>query len=283
MRRRAIRSSWLEAPLAPLLLLAVACAGDLVLRAPQQRALRGAGALAAVAPLAVKLLPATGAATAEDPVGEREAGMGVRSASIYLTEDAGAVLWRLVAGELRAAGHRVVDAQPDVAVGIRVLEFSVRGPRAVAGLGRDRERTPRSPRCEDVGRRGLHGVRLHRRAKRPQLPLAGNSPQREDPGRVSRRSRAARFGARGPGRGACPPCGQEPDREPTSGRRAGRWRPWAGGRRKIGPGGSGMKIDWRAVLRDALGVLLLGFLPGSSSAGSRVIRTGASGPLRRSS
>ena len=120
MSRRALRS----ACLAPLLLLA--CAGDLVLRAPQQRAPRGAGALAAMAPLAVKLLPATGVVSAEDPVGEREAGMGVRSASIYLTEDAGVVLWRLVAGELRAAGHRVVDAKPDVVVGIQVLEFSVR-------------------------------------------------------------------------------------------------------------------------------------------------------------
>ena len=122
MKHRALRSSWL----ASLLLLALACAGDLVLRAPQQRAPREAGALAAIAPLAVKLLPATGAATAENPVGEREAGMGVRGASIYLTEDAGAVLWRLVAGELRRAGHRVVDVQPDVAVGIQVLEFSVR-------------------------------------------------------------------------------------------------------------------------------------------------------------
>jgi len=120
MSRRALRS----ACLAPLLLLA--CAGDLVLRAPEQRAPRGAGALAAMAPLAVKLLPATGVVSAEDPVGEREAGMGVRSASIYLTEDAGVVLWRLVAGELRAAGHRVVDAKPDVVVGIQVLEFSVR-------------------------------------------------------------------------------------------------------------------------------------------------------------
>ena len=122
MSRRALRSAWL----APLLLLTMACAGDLVLRAPQQRAPRDAGALAAMAPLAVKLLPAVGAVTAENPVGEREAGMGAPSASIYLTEDAGVVLWRLVAGELRAAGHRVVDAQPDVVMGIRVLEFSVR-------------------------------------------------------------------------------------------------------------------------------------------------------------
>jgi hypothetical protein len=111
--------------LAPLLLLTMACAGDLVLRAPQQRAPRSTGALAALAPLAVKLLPAAGAVSAEGPVGEREAGMGARSASIYLTEDAGVVLWRLVASELRAAGHRVVDAQADVVVGIRVLEFSV--------------------------------------------------------------------------------------------------------------------------------------------------------------
>jgi hypothetical protein len=126
MRRRGgtalIPGLWL----ASSLLLMLACAGDLVLRAPQQRAPRAAGALAAMPPLAVQLLPATGAPTAEDPVGEREAGMGVRSASIYLTEDAGVVLWRLVAGELSRAGHRVVDAQPDVAVRIQVLEFSVR-------------------------------------------------------------------------------------------------------------------------------------------------------------
>ena len=126
VRRRSWTALILGLWLAALLLLAVACAGDLVLRAPQQRAQRSAGALAAMAPLAVQLLPATGAATAEDPVGEREAGMGVRSASIYLTEDAGVVFWRLVAGELRRAGHRVVDTQPDVAVGIQVLEFSVR-------------------------------------------------------------------------------------------------------------------------------------------------------------
>jgi hypothetical protein len=118
----ALRSRWLV----PWLLLAVACAGDLVLRTPQPRERQSATPLAAMAPLAVQLLSATGAPTAEDPVGEREAGMGVRSASIYLTEDAGAVLWRLVAAELRRAGHRVVDAQPDVAVEMRVLEFSVR-------------------------------------------------------------------------------------------------------------------------------------------------------------
>jgi hypothetical protein len=117
----ALRSRWLVS----CLLLAVACAGDLVLRAPEQPAQTSDGALAALAPLAVQLLPATGAASAEDPVGEREAGMGIRRASIYLTEDAGAVLWRLVAGELRRAGHRVVDAQPDVVLGIRVLEFGV--------------------------------------------------------------------------------------------------------------------------------------------------------------
>ncbi len=122
MKHRVVGSSWL----APLLLVAVACAGDLVLRAPQQRARPSATPLAAMEPLAVQLLPATGAPTAEDPVGEREAGMGVRSASIYLTEDAGAVLRRLVAGELSHAGHRLVQAQPDVAVEIRVLEFSVR-------------------------------------------------------------------------------------------------------------------------------------------------------------
>jgi hypothetical protein len=126
VRRRGWTALILGLWLAPLLLLTMACAGDLVLRAPQQRAPRDAGALAAMAPLAVKLLPAVGAVTAENPVGEREAGMGAPSASIFLTEDAGVVLWRLVAGELRAAGHRVVDAQPDVVVGIRVLEFSVR-------------------------------------------------------------------------------------------------------------------------------------------------------------
>jgi hypothetical protein len=117
----ALRSAWLVS----LLLVSLACAGDLVLRASQQRAPARAGALAALAPLAVQLPAATGAATAEDPVGERETGMGVRSATIYLTEDAGAVVWRLVAGELRRAGHRIVDAQPDVAVMIQVLEFSV--------------------------------------------------------------------------------------------------------------------------------------------------------------
>jgi len=108
-----------------LLLVALACAGDLVLRAPQQRAGASAGALAALEPLAVELLPATGAPSAEDPVGEREAGLGARSAAIYLTEDGGVVLRRLVAGELRRAGHRIVDTQPDVVVAIRVLEFSV--------------------------------------------------------------------------------------------------------------------------------------------------------------
>jgi len=133
VRRRGWTALILGLRLAPLLLLTMACAGDLVLRAPQQRAPRGAGALAALAPLAVELLPAAGAVSAEDPVGEREAGMGARSVSIYLTEDAGVVLWRLVAGELRAAGHRIVDAKPDVVVGIRVLEFSVRDPARSPG------------------------------------------------------------------------------------------------------------------------------------------------------
>lgn len=118
----ALRSAWLVS----LLLVSAACAGDLVLRASQRREQPSTGALAALAPLAVQLPAATRAVTAEHPVGEREAGMGVPSAAIYLTEDAAAVLWRLVAGELRRAGHRIVQTQPDVALTVRVLEFSVR-------------------------------------------------------------------------------------------------------------------------------------------------------------
>jgi hypothetical protein len=137
------------------LLLAVACAGDLVLRAPQQPAQSSSGALAALAPLAVQLLPATGETSAEDSVGEREAGMGASSASIYLTEDAATVIRRLVAGELLRAGHRVVEAEPDVVLGIELLEFSVRNPRRSPGWDviasvRVSLRVAKTPAAEDI-------------------------------------------------------------------------------------------------------------------------------------
>jgi hypothetical protein len=119
MARRTLRSCWLA------LLVLVACAGDIVVRIPRQQAPRLDTALAAIAPLAVEVPAASGAPNSADPIGERDAGLGSPRGSIYLTEDAGTVLWRLVSEELRAAGHRVVDADPDVSLAIQVLEFDV--------------------------------------------------------------------------------------------------------------------------------------------------------------
>jgi hypothetical protein len=106
-------------------LLGVACAGDLVVRAPADLATTAESALAGIPPLVVEVPPPRADAGPREPVGEREAGLGVHRASIYLTEGPSVVLRRLVVEELEAAGHRVADAAPDVVLEIRVLEFAV--------------------------------------------------------------------------------------------------------------------------------------------------------------
>jgi len=52
---------------------------------------------------------------------------------IVLTEDPGGVVSGVVAAELRAAGHRIVDGEADAAMEIRVEEFRVEAPRAGSG------------------------------------------------------------------------------------------------------------------------------------------------------
>lgn len=113
--------------------LALGCAGALVVRAPQEPLTRPEGALASVPPLAVAVPEARGAAAAADPLGQRAGGWGRRGGDIALTERPGEVLRRLLVEQLQQAGHRVVEADPDVTVGIEVREFSVDAPRAGRG------------------------------------------------------------------------------------------------------------------------------------------------------
>lgn len=96
-----------------------------MVRAPEEPVAVAESALAGIPSLAVEVPPARADAASQDPVGEREAALGVRRGSIYLTEAPAVVLRRLVVTELEAAGHRVAQANPDVVLEVRVLEFSV--------------------------------------------------------------------------------------------------------------------------------------------------------------
>jgi len=80
--------------------------------------------------------PASGEDSTNKVVGARAPGLGMSGGPIALTERPGVVVRRVVAGELRAAGHRVVSngqGHPEVAVGVRVQEFTVDSPRADSG------------------------------------------------------------------------------------------------------------------------------------------------------
>ncbi|MDJ0850779.1 MAG: hypothetical protein QNK04_20605 [Myxococcota bacterium] len=112
-----------------VILLVLGCASDLTVRAPEVGGDRADSSLAGVAPVAVELPPAAGAHAESKVVGERAAGLGLSAGQIALTEDPGHVVRRLVASELEAAGHRVVEADPQVVVGVSVEEFRVEAPR----------------------------------------------------------------------------------------------------------------------------------------------------------
>lgn len=122
---------------AALLLLLAGCAGDVVVRAPLAPQARGESALSRLPSMAVSVPPITGAGSASRPVGERSPGLGFSKAPIYLTEDPGLVLQRLVREELASAGHRVVDSDADVVLSLRFDDFSVR--MSPAGLRWDVE------------------------------------------------------------------------------------------------------------------------------------------------
>jgi len=111
----------------------VGCGGTLVVRAPQEPQAHAESVLGQIAPLAIAVPPATGAAAAADPLGERAGGWGRRGGDIALTEHPGSLVHRVVVQQLEQAGHRVVAADPDVVLGIRVLEFAVDAPRAGRG------------------------------------------------------------------------------------------------------------------------------------------------------
>lgn len=118
---------------AALLVCVVGCGGTLVVRAPQEPQAHAESVLGQIAPLAIAVPPATGAAAAADPLGERAGGWGRRGGDIALTEHPGSLVHRVVVQQLEQAGHRVVAADPDVVLGIRVLEFAVDAPRAGRG------------------------------------------------------------------------------------------------------------------------------------------------------
>lgn len=121
-----------KAFVAGVAVLLLGCAGDLVVRAPGPEAVRGDSPLAALPSLAVRVeaTPSPGGA-----VGERAAGPFSGAVAIELVEPPEVVLQRMVVGELRAAGHRPVDAAApaDVALTLAVESFRVDAPRASPG------------------------------------------------------------------------------------------------------------------------------------------------------
>jgi hypothetical protein len=119
--------------LGALLIASASCAGDLVIRAPEQDFRPIPGPLARLAPLEVEMPPAAGADATRKVVGERAAGLGLPGGPIALTEDPGHLIRRIVAGELRAAGHQVVDDGSQVALAVLVEEFRVDAPRHGSG------------------------------------------------------------------------------------------------------------------------------------------------------
>jgi hypothetical protein len=127
MRRSAIPAAMLAVP------WLVACVGTLVVRAPQVIPPHPESVLAQIEPLAIALPPATGAAAAADPVGERAGGWGRQGGAITATERPGDLVRRVVAQELEQAGHRIVERDADVALGIGVMEFAVDAPRVGRG------------------------------------------------------------------------------------------------------------------------------------------------------
>jgi len=149
---RSRRIARVSAGLAAGLLLA--CAGSLVVRAPQDPQPHPASVLGQIAPLAIAVPPAGGAAATADPLGERAGGWGRPSGSIAMTERPGDLVRRVVIQELEQAGHRVVAENADVHVGIEVREFSVDAPRAGRGWDvtvamRVALRVSRSPGADD--------------------------------------------------------------------------------------------------------------------------------------
>ena len=127
MRRSSIAASMLA------LLLQAACAGTLVVRAPQEIPPHPESVLAQIPPLVIEVPPATGAAVAADPLGERAGGWGRRGGAIALTERPGDLVRRVVVQELERAGHRIVEQDPDVVLEVGVLEFAVDAPRVGRG------------------------------------------------------------------------------------------------------------------------------------------------------
>lgn len=115
------------------LALLIGCAGSLVVRAPQEPAPHPDSVLGQIGPLAVAVPPAGGVAAGVDPLGERAGGWGRSGGAITLTERPGDLVRRVVVQELEQAGHRVVEADPDVTIGIQVQEFAVDAPRAGRG------------------------------------------------------------------------------------------------------------------------------------------------------
>lgn len=111
-----------------------ACAGDLVVRASPKPPVRTASVLSAVAPLRVSVSPVAGAPAMDTPVGRRAGGwLLADDGPIYLTEDVGAVVRRVVVRELEAAGVPVVDDGGDVHLGLRLEDFRIDAPREGGG------------------------------------------------------------------------------------------------------------------------------------------------------
>ena len=111
----------------------LACAGDLVVRAPQEPAAREASVLERAAPLRVAVSRVAGAPPSDAPVGERAKGPFTGAVPIILTEDVGTVVRRTVVDELRAAGLEVVDQGGDAHLALELHEFSVNAPRSGGG------------------------------------------------------------------------------------------------------------------------------------------------------
>jgi hypothetical protein len=152
----------------------VACAGDLVVRAPQEPVAREASVLERAAPLRVAVSRVAGAPPSDAPVGERAKGPFTGAVPILLTEDVGTVVRRAVVDELRSAGLEVVDQGGDVDLSLELHEFAVDAPRA--GNGWDIQvrirlglRVARAPGAEAFDEFELTAERSRQRAVAPDV------------------------------------------------------------------------------------------------------------------
>lgn len=115
------------------LCLAVGCASDLIVRAPERVPLLDSAALGKLSRVVVSVGKVANVPGMAVPVGERGAAPLQPAGPIHLTEDVGTIVRRTVMETLRQAGHEIVADDAAAHIALRLEEFSVDAPRAGVG------------------------------------------------------------------------------------------------------------------------------------------------------